>query len=190
MAIERSNIDRPEQKRDSNSLFGRAFLFAIGGATLALLIGTVFVAVVGSRSGGMTEYERQAIDVVSMQNDITVRWNETVDMFNASEVASEREHIVLFTSSLDSVGVLVTDSQAVINRWRDLDVPDSHVTSYQLGLEALLATQDGLILFEEYFQNSVDTLVSDQIQADYASEKLAHAAELWKAAAEIAATEG
>ena len=53
-----------------------------------------------------------------------------------------------------------------------------------------MATQDGLILFEEYFQNSVDTLVADQIRADAATAKLVYAAELWRAAAEVAAGEG
>lgn len=180
------------KKRGANNLFGRFFLFAIAGATVAMLMATVMLAVLfGSDglAGGLSEYEKQAIEVVAMQNEITGRWNQTVDMFNGSYVTSQRDHIVLFTASLDAVHDLITDSQAVINRWREIGVPDENVVSYQLGLKALMATQDGLILFEQYFQSSVDTLVSDQLQAENASAKLVYAAELWQAAADMAATE-
>lgn len=178
------------KKRYFGSGLGRVFLFAIRSGIVAMLIATVFVAVFWNRGDQMSEYESQAIAVVAMQNDVTQRWNAFVDVFNASSVESQSEHVVLFTDSLDSVDVLITDSQAVINKWSELDVPDEHVNSYEVGFEALLAMQDGLILFAEYFQNSVDTLVSDQIRADDAAEKLVHASELWKTAAEIAATEG
>ena len=181
------------KKRGASGMFGRVFLFAVAGATATLLIATTILAVSfgpGGSDTGLTEYENRAIEVVSMQNEITERWNETVDMFNGSHVTSQQEHIVLFTASLESVHDLITDSQAVINQWTEIDVPDKHVSSYQLGLLALMATQDGLILFEEYFQYSVDTLVADQIRADAAEAKLVYAAELWQAAAEVAANEG
>lgn len=181
------------KRRGANSIFGRAFLFVTAGATVALLIASVFLAIVfgsGGPDAGLSEYEKQAVEVISMQNEITARWNQTVDMFNGSYVMSQREHIVLFTASLDSVDDLITDSQAVIIRWTEIDVPDKHVTSYQLALQALMATQDGLILFEEYFQNSVDTLVADQLRAETATAKLVYAAELWQAAADVAAGEG
>jgi len=57
-------------------------------------------------------------------------------------------------------------------------------------LDALRATQDGLILFDEYFQNAIDTLVADQIRSDEASVKLVHAQDLWSQAAAAAANEG
>ncbi len=183
------------KKRGANGMFGRVFLIAIAGATAALLVATVYLAVVFGDGGvsptaGLSEYEKQAIEVISMQNEITGRWNRTVEVFNDSYATSQREHFVLFNASLDSVRVLINDSQAVINRWTDIEVPDEHVSSYQLGLQALMATQDGLILFEEYFQNSVETSVSDQILAEEASAQLVYAAELWQAAADVAANEG
>ena len=181
----------PETKQpESNSRFGRAFLLAAFSPTVALLVVTIFVAVTYLNSNGTSEYEKQAIEVVTMQNDITIRWNETVEAFNDTIVTSEGEHVTLFTLSVGSVHDLITDSQAVINRWNEIDVPDEHLSSYLLGLEALMAMQDGLILFEEYFQDSLDTLVADQIRAELAEAKLVHAAELWQAAADAAATEG
>ena len=39
------------------------------------------------------------------------------------------------------------------------------MVSHGIGLEALKATQDGLILFDIFFQSSIDTLVADQIQS-------------------------
>jgi hypothetical protein len=185
-----TDISSEIKKHDSNGKFGRVFLLGIAGATLVLLIATVFVAVASSRGSVLSEYEKQAIEVVSTQNDITERWNQTVDMFNGAYVTSQSEHIVLFTAGLDVVQDLVTDSQSVINQWNELDPPDDKATSYQLGLQALMATQDGLILFEDYFQNSVDTLISDQIRADYAEAKMTHAKELWQAAAAAAVSEG
>ena len=85
---------------------------------------------------------------------------------------------------------MITDSQSVINRWNEIEAPDKHVNSYELGLEALMAMQDGLILFEEYFQSSIDTRIADQLQAGEASDQLLYAAELWRAAADMAALEG
>jgi hypothetical protein len=128
-----TNAMSDKTKRDSNNMFGRAFLFVMAGATGALLIATVALAVFGGfgdRGSQLSEYEKQAIAVVAMQNEITGRWNQTVDMFNGSYVSSQREHIVLFTASLDSVHDLITDSQAVINQWTEIDVPDRHVSSY------------------------------------------------------------
>lgn len=180
-------------KRDRNGKFSRAFVLVMAGATGAMLIATAILLIaIGSGYGDaqLSEYEKQAIAVVAMQNEITGRWNRIVDLFNNSDVTSQRDHIVLFTASLDSVHDLITDSQAVIDEWTEIDAPGEHVSSYQLGLEALMAMQDGLILFEEYFQNSVDTLVADQIRADAATAKLVYAAELWRAAAEVAAGEG
>jgi hypothetical protein len=52
------------------------------------------------------------------------------------------------------------------------------------------AMQDGLILLEEYLQSSIDTRIADQLQAGEASDNLLHAAELWQAAADMAALEG
>ena len=174
----------------SSDRLGRAFLLAVFSPTVALLAVAIIVAVTYANNNSVSEYEKQAIEVVSMQNDITVRWNETVDTFNDTIVFSQGEHVTLFTLSLGSVHDLITDSQAVINRWKEIDVPDEHLSSYLLGLEALMAMQDGLILFEEYFQNSIDTLVADQIRAETAEAKLVHAAELWQAAADAAAIEG
>ena len=174
-------------------MLSRAGLALMAAATSALLIASVYLAFFiwsGSQGTTLSEYEMQAIGVVSMQNEITVQWNQTVDAFNDSSVYTQDDHVVLFTASLDSVHDLITDSQAVIDRWIEIDVPNNHTSSYQLGLQALMATQDGLILFEEYFQNSIDTLVADQIRAEEASAKLVYAAELWQAAAEAAATEG
>ncbi|MCZ6538596.1 MAG: hypothetical protein O6922_02065 [Chloroflexi bacterium] len=188
-----ADVTSEKKVRGSKLTFDRAFVLVMASATVTLLIAVAFVAIVFGRGGAgtqLSEYELQAIEVVSMQNEITVRWNQTVDMFNGSDVSSQLEHVILFTASLDSVHDLITDSQAVINRWTEIDVPDKHVSSYQLGLEALMATQDGLILFEEYFQDSVDTLVADQLRAGEASAKLVHAAQLWQAAAEVAAEEG
>lgn len=185
-----TNVMSETKNPESSDRFGRAFLLAVFSPTVALLVVTIFVAFTYVSSNGVSEYESQAIEVVSMQNDITVRWNETVDTFNATDVTTQDEHVTLFTLSLGSVHDLITDSQAVINRWNEIDVPDEHLSSYLLGLEALMAMQDGLILFEEYFQNSLDTLVADQLRAETAEAKLVHAAELWRAAAAAAATEG
>jgi len=41
-----------------------------------------------------------------------------------------------------------------------------------------------------FFQDSIDTLVADQIRSDEAAAKLVYARELWDRAAEVAATEG
>ncbi len=151
---------------------------------------TIFVAVTYLGVNDVSEYESQAIAVVTMQNEITSRWNQTVDEFNTADVISESDHIVLFSRSPDSVRGLITDSQSVINRWNEIEAPDKHVNSYELGLEALMAMQDGLILFEEYFQSSIDTRIADQLQAGEASDQLLYAAELWRAAADMAALEG
>ncbi len=169
---------------------GRGVLLALLSPSVALLIVTIFVAVTYLGVNDVSEYESQAIAVVTMQNEITSRWNQTVDEFNATDVISQSDHVVLFSTSLDSVRGLITDSQAVINRWNEIEAPDKHVNSYELGLEALMATQDGLILLEEYFQSSIDTRIAGQLQAGEASDKLLYAAELWRAAADMAALEG
>lgn len=157
--------------------------------TFAMLIGGVYFATAFDRGDGLSTYEREAISVVAMQNDISQAWNETVDTFNAASVLSQNDHIVLYTASQISVRSLITDSQAVINRWNAIDVPEEHLASHDIGLEAMKTTQDGLILFDEFFQSSIDTLVADQIQSDRAAAKLVHARELWVQAAELAATE-
>lgn len=188
-----TDLSSETEKQNTNSALSRASLASAATATAALLVASVYLAFFiwsGGQSTTLTEYEKQAINVVSMQNEITVQWNQTVDAFNDSTVHTQDEHVVLFSTSLDSVHGLITDSQAVIDRWIEIEVPNEHASSYQLGLQALMATQDGLILFEEYFQNSIDTLVADQIRAEEASAKLVYAAELWQAAAEVAATEG
>lgn len=159
-------------------------------ATFGLLIATAYFATGYERGDNLSSYERDAIEVVAMQNAITGDWNETVEMFNGFNVESQREHIILFSLSLDSVHDLITDSQSVIERWKEIEPPEKHITSYEIALDALMAMQDGLILFEEYFQNSLDTMVADQIRADDASAKLTNAKELWRRAAEAAASEG
>ena len=179
-----------EIKNDSNGKFGRVFVGVISVTTFALLIATAYFATSYERGDGLSNYEREAIAIVAQQNDITVDWNETVETFNNFTVESQREHIILFSLSIDSVHDLITDSQSVIEQWKEIEAPEKHVNSYEIGLDALMAMQDGLILFEEYFQNSLDTMVADQIRADDASAKLTHAKALWQAAAEAAAQEG
>ena len=49
---------------------------------------TIFVAVTYLGVNDVSEYESQAIAVVTMQNEITSRWNQTVDEFNAADVIS------------------------------------------------------------------------------------------------------
>jgi hypothetical protein len=174
----------------SRSRFGRTFLTVISTLMFAMLVSAIFLATSYEKRDGFTTYERDAIAVVAMQNEITDGWNSMVDTFNASTITSQNEHVVLYRFSQDSARALISDSQAVINRWRAIDVPDEHSVSHDLGLEALQATQDGLILFDEFFQNAIDTLVADQIRSDEASLKLAHARDLWQQAAEAAANEG
>jgi hypothetical protein len=125
-----------------------------------------------------------------MQNEITDGWNGMVDTFNTASVTSVDDHVILYTLSQETARVLISDSQAVINRWQAIDVPEGHTVSHGLGLDALRTTQDGLILFDEFFQNAIDTLVADQIRSDEASVKLAQAQELWTQAAAAAASEG
>jgi hypothetical protein len=149
--------------------------------TFAMLIGGVYFAVGYEKGDGLSTYEREAIAVVVMQNEITDGWNETVDAFNASTITSNADHIELYSMSQTSARTLITNSQAVINRWQAIDVPEAHV-AHGLGLEALKATQDGLTLFDVFFQNSLDTLVADQIRSDEAAAKLAHARDLWEQA--------
>lgn len=185
-----TDVTVEQNNPESGDRFGRGVLLALLSPSVALLIVTIFVAVTYLAGNGISAYESQAIAVVNMQNEITSRWNQTVDDFNDTHVTSQPEHIALFSTSLDSVHGLITDSQAVINRWNEIDVPIAHENSYQLGLEALMAMQDGLILFEVYFQSSIDTRIADQLQAGEASAKLVYAAELWQAAAEMAAIEG
>ena len=170
--------------------FGRLFLMTISVLTFAMLIGGVYFATGYEKGDGLSTYEREAIAVVQMQNEITDGWNQTVDAFNASTILSTDEHIIIYTTSQTSARALIADSQAVINRWRAIDVPEAHTASHGLGLEALKATQDGLILFDVFFQDSLDTLVADQIRSDEASRKLVQAKELWHQAAEVAASEG
>ena len=58
------------KKRGANGMFGRAFLSVTTGATVALLIATVILVIVfgfGGPGKGLSEYEKQAIEVVSMQ---------------------------------------------------------------------------------------------------------------------------
>ena len=188
-----STSDNPtvlSAKRDSNSRSGRLFLTVISGLMFVMLLGAVFVATNFERGDGFSAYEREAIEVVAMQNEITDGWNNMVDLFNGATIASEADHVALYTASQDAARVLISDSQAVINRWNAIDVPEQHAVSHGLGLEALKATQDGLILFDEFFQNAIDTLVADQIRSEEASRKLVHARELWEQAAEAAAREG
>ena len=181
----------PEKKNpESSGRSSRAFLLAVFSPIVALLVVTIIVAVTYVSSNSVSEYEKQAIEVISMQNAITEQWNQTVEMFNGSYVTSQREHVELFTASLIAVHDLITNSQAVINQWVEIDAPNKHLSSYQLGLQALMAMQDGLILFEVYFQNSIDTLVADQFLAHDASAKVVYAAELWQAAADEATKEG
>ncbi len=174
----------------STPRFGRKFLTVISTLMFAMLIGAIFVATSYEKGDGYSGYEREAIAVVSMQNEITSGWNEMVDTFNIATVLSEDDHVILYTVSQDAARVLISDSQAVINKWQAIDVPEEHVVSHGLGLDALRATQDGLILFDEFFHNAIDTLVADQIRSDEASVKLVHAQDLWSQAAAAAANEG
>jgi hypothetical protein len=166
------------------------FLMLISSLMFAMLIGGLYFATSYEKGDGLSTYEREAISVVAMQNEITDGWNSTVDLFNSSSIYSDSDHVVVYSASQTSARQLITDSQAVINRWQAIDVPAEHVASHQLGLDALMATQDGLILFDVFFQNSLDTLVADQIRSEEASAKLAYARELWEEAAAVAATEG
>ncbi len=175
---------------NSKPRFSRTFLTIISTLMFGMLIGSIFIATSYEKGDGLSVYEREAIAVIAMQNEITDGWNEMVDTFNASTIASEADHVVLYTLSQKSARALISDSQAVINRWSAIDVPEEHVVSHALGLEALRATQDGLILFDEFFQNAIDTLVADQIRSDEASSKLIYARELWAKAAAAAANEG
>ena len=158
--------------------------------TVAMLV-VIGIVVIGHQSGGkLTQYESEALDVVYMQNEITDRWNDTVDWFNQSHVTSDDEHIALYSKSVIAARSLAADSQAVIDRWKKIDVPEQNIASHQLGLEALMAHQDGLILFESFFQNALDTLVADQIQMLEAEAKLTKSMELWKQAEQAALAEG
>ena len=49
---------------------------------------TIFVAVTYLGVNDVSEYESQAIAVVTMQKEITSLWNQTVDEFNAADVIS------------------------------------------------------------------------------------------------------
>jgi len=168
---------------------GRMFLTLISTLMFGMLIGAIFIATSYEKGDGLSSYEREAISVVAMQNEITDGWNGMVDTFNAATVTSENDHVVLYTLSQETARGLISDSQSVINNWRAIDVPEEHVVSHQLGLDALRATQDGLILFDEFFQNAIDTLVADQIRSEEASDQLVHASELWAKAAAAAASE-
>jgi hypothetical protein len=170
--------------------FGRLFLMTISALTFAMLLGGIYLTTSYDKGDGLSTYEREAIAVVSMQNEITDGWNQTVDTFNAASVLSENDHVIVFTISQNSARALITDSQAVINRWRAIDVPEEHLAAHELGLEALMATQDGLILYDVFFQDSLDTLVSSQIRSEEASDKLVQARDLWLQAAAMAASEG
>ena len=158
--------------------------------TVAMLI-VIGIAVVGNHnSGNLTQYESEALDVVYMQNEITDRWNETVEWFNQSLVTSDDEHIALYSKSVIAARSSAADSQAVIDRWQKIEVPEENMASHQLALEALMAHQDGLILFETFFQNALGTLVADQIQMLEAEAKLTRSMELWKQAEQAALAEG
>jgi hypothetical protein len=126
--------------------FGRTFLTAISTLMFAMLISSIFIATSYEKGDGLSAYEREAIAVVSMQNEITDGWNGMVDTFNTASVTSVDDHVVLYTLSQETARVLISDSQAVINRWQAIDVPEGHTVSHGLGLDALRTTQDGLIL--------------------------------------------
>lgn len=158
--------------------------------TVAMLIVIGIVVVGNHNSGNLTQYESEALDVVYMQNEITDRWNETVEWFNQSHVTSDDEHIALYSKSVIAARSLAADSQVVIDRWQKIEVPEENMASHQLALEALMAHQDGLILFETFFQNALDTLVADQIQMLEAEAKLTRSMELWKQAEQSALAEG
>jgi len=158
--------------------------------TVAMLIVIGIVVVGNHNSGNLTQYESEALDVVYMQNEITDRWNETVEWFNQSLVTSDDEHIALYSKSVIAARSLAADSQAVIDRWQKIEVPEENMASHQLALEALMAHQDGLILFETFFQNDLGTLVADQIQMLEAEAKLTRSMELWKQAEQAALAEG
>ncbi|MBN4064798.1 hypothetical protein JYU04_03580 [Dehalococcoides mccartyi] len=174
----------------STGRFGRTFLTVISALMFTMLISAIFLATSYEKGDGLSGYERDAIAVVAMQNEITAGWNTMVDTFNAASITSQDDHVVLYSLSQITARSLIADSQAVINRWSAIDVPEDHAVSHGLGLEALRATQDGLILFDEFFQNSIDTLVADQIRSEEASEKLVQARDLWAQAAAAAASEG
>ena len=158
--------------------------------TFGMLLGGLYFATVYEKGDGFSTYEREAIAVVVMQNDISEGWNEIVEAFETASIGSQDDHVVLYSTNQVAIRAMISDSQAVINRWKAIDVPEAHVVSHGIGLEALKATQDGLILFDIFFQSSIDTLVADQIQSDEAAAKLATARELWEQAAAVAATEG
>ena len=113
--------------------------------TVAMLIVIGIVVVGNHNSSNITQYESEALDVVYMQNEITDRWNETVEWFNQSHVTSDDEHIALYSKSVIAARSLAADSQAVIDRWQKIEVPEENMASHQLALEALMAHQDGLI---------------------------------------------
>jgi len=170
--------------------FSRTFLMTISILTFGMLLGGLYFATAYEKGDGLSTYEREAIAVVEMQNSISEGWNEIVDAFETASIGSQDDHVVLYSTNQVAIRAMIYDSQAVINRWKAIDVPEEHVVSHGIGLEALKATQDGLILFDIFFQSSIDTLVADQIQSDDAAAKLAAARELWEQAAAVAATEG
>ncbi|MDA1283132.1 MAG: hypothetical protein O2921_11050 [Chloroflexi bacterium] len=182
--------DSSEVTENKNARFGRTFLTILSTLMFGMLIGAIFVATSYEKGDGLSGYEREAISVVSMQNEITAGWNDMVDTLITASVTSQDDQVVLYSLSQQTARVLISDSQAVINRWSAIDVPPEHIVSHRLGLDALRATQDGLILFDEFFQNALDTLVADQIRSEEASEKLVHARDLWTQAAAAAASEG
>ena len=169
--------------------FSRTFLMAISIMTFGMLLGGLYFATVYEKGDGLSTYERDAIAVVVMQNSISEGWNEIVEAFETASIGSQDDHVVLYSTNQVAIRAMISDSQAVINRWNAIDVPEEHVVSHGIGLEALKATQDGFILFDIFFQSAIDTLVADQIQSDEAAAKLASARELWQQAAAVAATE-
>lgn len=183
-------IASTEESGGASPKFSRLFLTILSTLMFGMLLGSIFIATSYEKGDGLTSYERDAIEVVAMQNEITDGWNTMVDTFNTWTVVTPEDHVELYTMSQDTARTLISDSQAVINRWQAIDVPEEHLVSHDLGLQALRMTQDGLILFDEFFDNAVKTLVADQIRSEEAATKLVQAHELWAQAAEAAAREG
>ena len=132
----------------------------------------------------LSPYDQQAIVILASQSTLAGRWNDFLDDFNAPAALTGDEFVQHFGASLVTARMLVNDSQAVITRWRRLEPPAESVASHRFALDAMLATQHGFILLQNFLESAIETGVSDASLVERSQQKLDEAAVLWEQARE------
>ena len=140
----------------------------------------------GDDTERLTAYETAAIDVIATQNSLVQHWNALVDDFTDELVIRESTRAEQFESAAISTRTLVGDSQSVILNWSRLEPPVEGQETHAAALEAMRATQQAFILFEDYFRSIDEQGVADDSLMESGERMMLRASQMWQLAIELA----